>query len=641
MTLITRIFRVLIVLLISLTITGNTTENNSASSDPFIGASSAEMNQMLSNSSNNLNAYRFMLDSIQKIALINQSANINSTSRIVINSSSEGAVNLTGRSMRISSILSVNSDGSKNTTSPSSSETYFLNDTIYMRMDKNWTQIGMSSPQELWNHEHMIRHQIELLNRSKLEISGSENIDGQDCFKVNVTPDLETYRAVISEQMGSTLPLAYLNFAELHQNGSVDWTSWIAKDSHLLKKIDMLISFTLTPDLMGLPVEKVGKFEMEVRFNATMLFLDYNQSTAIILPLEAKNATKVPDDNDPRKSDLAADSIGNEKIPVSAPAIECGCTRDLEVKDESDPVAWYKKGEALSSLGQYNESIEAYNKALEMNSSYAAAWKGKGRSLAVLSRYEESMACFEKAIEIDGNDAEAWNDKANVFYDLEIYNESLKCFDRSISLYPKYIDAWNNKGKALYDLGKYNESIECFDKAVGIDPEYAEAWNNKGSALYDLGRFNESIGCFDQAVDIDPRYSDAWYNKGNALYKMSLFNESIESFDRVIEIDPQNAIAWSNKGGALYDLGKSNESIKAYEMALELDPQLAGAWYNKGNVLYSLGNYNESTECYDRAIGLDPNFAWAWNDKGKTLKALHRDADAEAAFSRAKQLGYQ
>lgn len=46
-------------------------------------------------------------------------------------------------------------------------------------------------------------------------------------------------------------------------------------------------------------------------------------------------------------------------------------------------------------------------------------------------------------------------------------------------------------------------------------------------------------------------------------------------------------------------------------------------------------------ECYDRAIGLDPNFAWAWNDKGKTLKALHRDADAEAAFSRAKQLGYQ
>ena len=563
----------------------------------------------MANSADDLRAYRFTVDSIQMIDLINQSANISNTSRMVINSSSNGTVNLTARSMRISSILSVNSDESKNATPPSSSETYFLNDTIYMSLDKNWTQIGMPNPQELWNQEHMIRHQIELLNRSKLDISGSEDIDGQDCFKVNVTPDLVTYGAVISEQMGSTLPLAYLNFTELSQRGSIAWTSWIAKDSYLLKKTNMQIRLKLTPELMGLPVEKVGKFEMLVGFNATMLFLDYNQSTAIILPLEAKNATKVSDDNYPRKSDPAADNVGNESIPVSAPAIACGCTKDLEVKDESVPLAWYKRGEALSSLGRYNESIEAYNNAIELDASYTKAWKDKGLALAVLSRYEESMACFEKATEIDGNDAEAWSHKANVFYDMERYNESLECFDRAIKLNPKYIDALNSKGKVLYDLGRYDESIECFDKVIETDPKYAEAWNNKGSALYDLGRFNESIECFDKAVDIDPRYSDAWYNKGNALYKMSLLNESIESFNIVIEINPKNAIVWSNKGGVLSDLGRYNESIKAYEMALELDPQLAGAWYNKGNVLYSLGNYNESIECYDRAIVLDPDFA--------------------------------
>ncbi len=542
--------------------------------------------------------------------------------------------------MSISSILNVHSDEGKNATPPSSSDTYFLNNTIYMRLDENWTQIDMPNPERLWNHEHMIRHQVELLDGSELEMSGSEAIEGKDCFRVNITPDLKTYEAVISEQMGSTLPLAYLNYAELSRNGSIEWTSWITKDSHLLKKIDMQIRFKLTPEQMGLPVEKVGRFEMQVRFNATMLFLDYNQSIAIILPPEAKNTTEVSVD-DSSKPDLAADTAGNETIPVSAPVIACGCTKDLEVKDESDPVAWYKRAEALSILGQYNESIEAYNKALEMNASYAEAWKGKGLSLAVLSRYEESMTCFENAIEIDRRDAEAWNDKANVLYDMERYNESLECFDWAIGLNPKYIDALNNKGKALYDLGRYNESIECFDKAVEIDAKYAEAWNNKGSALYDLGRFNESIECFDKGVDIDPRYSDAWYNKGNALYKMSLLNESIESFDRVIEIDPQNAIVWSNKGGVLFDLGKSNESIEAYEIALELDPQLVGAWYNKGNVLYSQGKYNESIECYDRAIGLDPNFAWAWNDKGKTLKALHRDADAEVAFSRARLLGCQ
>jgi len=175
--------------LISLTITGNTTANDNASSNPLSNASSGEMKQMIVNSTDDLSAYRFTVNSIQMIDLINQSANFSNTSRIVINSSSNGAVNLIARSMSISSILSVHSDESKNVTPPSSSETYFLDDTIYMRLDKNWTQIGMPNSQELWNHEHMIRHQIVLLNRSKLEISGSENIDGQDCFKVNFTPD--------------------------------------------------------------------------------------------------------------------------------------------------------------------------------------------------------------------------------------------------------------------------------------------------------------------------------------------------------------------------------------------------------------------------------------------------------------------
>ena len=48
------------------------------------------------------------------------------------------------------------------------------------------------------------------------------------------------------------------------------------------------------------------------------------------------------------------------------------------VINESDPVAWYNKGDVLLNLSKYNESIEAFNKAIELNQSYVEAWRQQG-----------------------------------------------------------------------------------------------------------------------------------------------------------------------------------------------------------------------------------------------------------------------
>jgi superkiller protein 3 len=635
-----------IILLITLNTIGNTVLYGVSAEDLSSSTPSDELMDMLINSANSLNSYSFTMNATQNISIANQTMNITKTANFEIGSSNDGAVNLTAQSIRLSNIGSMNIDGNKSVTSPES-KTYFINETIYMGLDKNWTLIKLQNTSQPWGQDHMAQHQVELLNRSTMKISELEKIDGQDCYRVEIIPNIESYTELVSEQMGTSLPLKYLNFTDLYKNSSIEWTSWVLKDSVILKKSDIGIKFTLTPEMLEIPVQEAGGWEINVSFNATMLFRDFNHPVEITLPEGAKNATEIQVEQSSDGSGEAPDnteaedlSAANENCSPAASAVACACTKDLEIKDESNPSDWYKKGKALCDLGRYNESIEAYNKAIELDQSYGDAWRDEGLAFAVLQRYQESIACFEKAIELNQKDAKAWNGKANLLYDLERYNDSLECFDWAVGLDPRYKEALNSKGSALCDLGRYNESIGCFDKAIEIDPEFSEAWYNKGSALYDLGRYNESIECFDKAIEMSPRYSEAWYNKGVALYKLGRCNESIESFDMAIEINPQDAIAWSNKGGALDDLGKYNESIKAYDNALEIDSSLVGAWYNKGNALYHLGRYNESITSYDRAIDLDPTFAWAWNDKGKALKALGQDKEAEAAISKARELGY-
>jgi Flp pilus assembly protein TadD len=63
-------------------------------------------------------------------------------------------------------------------------------------------------------------------------------------------------------------------------------------------------------------------------------------------------------------------------------------------------------------------------------------------------------------------------------------------------------------------------------------------------------------------------------------------------------------------------------------------------WCIKGNALGKQVKHDEAIKAYDEAIRLNPKLAAAWNGKGCALRSLGRFADADAAFAKAKELGY-
>ena len=114
----------------------------------------------------------------------------------------------------------------------------------------------------------------------------------------------------------------------------------------------------------------------------------------------------------------------------------------------------------------------------------------------------------------------------------------------------------------------------------------------------------------------------------------------ITSAQCVIRLDSNDAESWSNKGSALGEQGKYDEAIKAFDEAIRLDPKLATAWYNKGIALVKQDKYDEAIKCFDEVTKLDPKHADAWYNKGTALKLLGRTTEANAAFTKAKELGY-
>lgn len=251
--------------------------------------SAEEIKVLMIDSVKNLDSYRFSTESSQHIEVFNRSINESNASTIAVNTMGEGAVNLTGRAMGL--VQKVNLVSENKNASTVESETYIFNDTIYTMIGGNWTRLMLPNADLIWSRQNMVRNQAELLNHSQIELLGSENIDGQDTYKVKVTPDMNAYAAVLAEQVGSLLPVSALNLTEMYKNSSVEWTSWITKDTHLLKKNEINMNLTVTPETVGLSVESAGNFEMLIDVSATTLFKDFNQPVEIVLPEGARNAT--------------------------------------------------------------------------------------------------------------------------------------------------------------------------------------------------------------------------------------------------------------------------------------------------------------------------------------------------------------
>ena len=54
--------------------------------------------------------------------------------------------------------------------------------------------------------------------------------------------------------------------------------------------------------------------------------------------------------------------------------------------NKTNASAWYNLGEELLKNGKYNESLDAYSEAIEMNMSFSEAWNHRGLALQDITK---------------------------------------------------------------------------------------------------------------------------------------------------------------------------------------------------------------------------------------------------------------
>lgn len=262
--------------------------NNTA----FDESMAAALRSLVIDSSANLRSYSFSMDMKQNINLVNLSTN--ETQKLCTRSIGYGMANMTEKALKLTLASLTYAKGDQENTSAIAIDEYLINDTLYLKVDGNWTVMKMPGVAESWSTQNTMNEQLEMFNQSRLTLVGSEDVEGEDCYKVLAENKMSDMANQLSLDMNSLLPMQGMNYSDLFRNMTLDICYWITKDTHLLKKTDVREVFTVTPQSLGFYDNESRDVQMQINSEVIMLFEGFNDSISIELPAQAENAQSFP-----------------------------------------------------------------------------------------------------------------------------------------------------------------------------------------------------------------------------------------------------------------------------------------------------------------------------------------------------------
>ncbi|PYK97163.1 MAG: hypothetical protein DME19_17255 [Verrucomicrobia bacterium] len=98
---------------------------------------------------------------------------------------------------------------------------------------------------------------------------------------------------------------------------------------------------------------------------------------------------------------------------------------------------------------------------------------GKGQALLNLGQVDEALRCFDRAILLDPRNAEALLKRGMALEQLHRMEQALDSYERAIAADNSMTQAYLHKGAVCSRLLRFQEALACYEKALRAEPRPA------------------------------------------------------------------------------------------------------------------------------------------------------------------------
>ncbi len=189
-------------------------------------------------------------------------------------------------------------------------------------------------------------------------------------------------------------------------------------------------------------------------------------------------------------------------------------------------------------------AVENIEKAIEITDQYSPIFTTYGLLLIEKGEYDDALDMFKRALEIDSANFEAYRGRARAFLAQQRTSEAEATYRKAIEMKPDYWAGYAELGVFYYGNGRFEEAAEQFKIVTELTPNNAGAYRNLGGIYYYLGRQQEAMEAFHNSISIEPNYG-AYSNLATMYFYDEEYSKAAEMYKEALTLNDSDYTVWS------------------------------------------------------------------------------------------------
>ena len=274
--------------------------------------------------------------------------------------------------------------------------------------------------------------------------------------------------------------------------------------------------------------------------------------------------------------------------------------------DSSDPEVATEIGNIYLNDGNKYKALEWYQKALEVNNSYAPALSSIAYLKSLSGNNDQALEFFQRAIHADPSLSEAYLGAAISLLALGHLDQAELFAERSLELNKTMPSANEIIGIIYQRKNNLSKATDSYKKEITINPCAEKSLLNLGILHLQSGKTIEALALFTK-VSCIRESEQCSLLLANTYQKLGKYQEAIIYYKKISITPSVSKLIPFSLGLCLLNIGQSGDAIKAFYDAILLDNTFVAAWGNVGTCLKQEGRLKEAIHATRKVLELDPS----------------------------------
>lgn len=279
-----------------------------------------------------------------------------------------------------------------------------------------------------------------------------------------------------------------------------------------------------------------------------------------------------------------------------------------------DAPSYFEKGQALQAQGKTKEALDAYRRAVNVDSSNVHYKCKEGEALEHLGRHRAALDAYRKALALKPNSETPYRCLDGLLQKTGDNGSRIQQWRTAVERYPEIAVAHYYLGMALDSAGDFEAAASAYAAACALDPQYdsaathsrARVFMHAGLAFQRAEDLDAAIDAYLEAIALAPDDGETRMLLAEALKAKGDLDGSKQAFRDAIEIDPSDFRSYDQLDALYVEQGDVAGRIGEWRTMTDAHPQAARAYFHLGMALEAAAELGPAIAAYREAGQLDP-----------------------------------